>query len=106
MWEIMFMVLILKTPMIYVCWIVWWAIKAEPVAGAEGDEAHEVNWTPWRRPAGPRPRRGGPHRPRRAAPAGRGRGGAQNLGGARNGRRPRPGEKRKGLLEWASALFP
>ena len=66
MWELIFMVLILKIPVVYVCWVVWWAIKAEPAAGAEGESAHEVNWRPWRRPDGsrprPRPRRGGPHR--------------------------------------------
>ena len=61
MWEIIFMVLVLKIPMVYVCWVVWWAIKAEPVIGAEGEETHHVNWTPWRRPDGSRPRRGGPH---------------------------------------------
>ena len=37
------MVLILKIPMIYVCWVVWWAIRAEPVVGSDGDEAQEVN---------------------------------------------------------------
>ena len=49
MWEIIFMVLVLKIPMIYVCWVVWWAIRAEPAVGSEGDEADHVNWTPWRR---------------------------------------------------------
>ena len=61
MWEIIFMVLILKIPMVYVCWVIWWAIKAEPVIGAEGEPAHSMNWQPWRRTDGPRPRRGGPH---------------------------------------------
>jgi hypothetical protein len=61
MWEVIFMVLVLKIPLIYVCWVVWWAIRAEPVVGAEGEEAHEINWRPWHRPEGPRPRRGGPH---------------------------------------------
>jgi hypothetical protein len=61
MWEIIFMVLVLKIPLIYVCWVVWWAIRAEPVIGPEGDQSHQINWTPWRRPGGPRPRRGGPH---------------------------------------------
>jgi len=55
------MVLVLKIPMIYVCWVVWWAIKAEPVIGSEGEQAHQINWKPWHRPNGPRPRRGGPH---------------------------------------------
>jgi len=69
MWEIIFMVLVLKIPLIYVCWVVWWAIRAEPVIGAEGEEAHQINWRPWRRPDGPRPRRGGPHGTREAARA-------------------------------------
>ena len=55
------MVLVLKIPMIYVCWVVWWAIKAEPAVGGDGEDAQPINWTPWRRPEGPRPRRGGPH---------------------------------------------
>lgn len=60
MWEIIFMVLVLKIPMIYVCWVVWWAIKAEPEPGTQGGN-EGINWKPWQRPAGPRPRRGGPH---------------------------------------------
>jgi len=66
------MVLVLKIPLVYVCWVVWWAIKAEPVPGAEGESAHAVNWQPWRRdPDRPRPRRGGPHGRRSAARAAR-----------------------------------
>jgi hypothetical protein len=62
------MVLVLKIPMVYVCWVVWWAIKAEPVIGAEGESMHQpMNWKPWRRPEGPRPRRGGPHGSREQA---------------------------------------
>jgi hypothetical protein len=72
MWEIVFMVVILKIPILYVCWVVWWAIRAEPTPGAEGGESvHQVNWRPWRRPEGPRPRRGGPHRGREAVRAAR-----------------------------------
>jgi hypothetical protein len=67
MWEIIFMVLVLKIPMVYVCWVVWWAIRAEPVIGSEGEPVHEINWRPWHRPDGSRPRRGGPHGPRDAA---------------------------------------
>jgi hypothetical protein len=59
MWEVIFMLLILKIPLAYVCWVVWWAIKAEPEVGAE-DEVLSY-WKPWQRPPGSRPRRGGPH---------------------------------------------
>ena len=30
-WEIVFMLLILKIPIVYLCLVVWWAIKAEPL---------------------------------------------------------------------------
>jgi len=60
MWELVFMLFILKLPVVYVAWIVWWAIKAEPEFGAEG-ETHSFTWTPWRPPSGERPRRGSPH---------------------------------------------
>ena len=56
------MVLILKIPVVYIAWVVWWAIKAEPVTGENGEQILTgVNWAPWRRPDAPRPRRGGPH---------------------------------------------
>lgn len=29
-WEIVFMLLILKIPIVYLCAVLWWAIKAEP----------------------------------------------------------------------------
>ena len=61
MWEIIFMVLILKIPMVYVAWVIWWAIKAEPVVGSEGEPTSAVNWKPWQGTDGSRPRRGGPH---------------------------------------------
>ena len=62
MWELIFLLLILKIPMVYVGWVVWWAIKAEPIVGSEGEPVHEMNWKPWRKdPNNPRPRRGGPH---------------------------------------------
>ena len=74
MWEIIFMVVILKIPLIYVCWVVWWAIKAEPEVGHEGG-TEGINWKPWQKPPGPRPRRGGPHgtRPRPATRSARAR---------------------------------
>ncbi len=29
-WEIIFMLVILKIPIVYLCAVIWWAIKAEP----------------------------------------------------------------------------
>lgn len=30
-WELIWMLVILKIPVVYLCLVVWWAIKAEPV---------------------------------------------------------------------------
>ncbi len=63
-WEFVFLMLILKIPIVYLCWVVWWAVKAEPhppelaalVPVNEPDSRR-----PWQRPQRPlRPRRG-PH---------------------------------------------
>jgi hypothetical protein len=65
-WEFLFMMLALKIPIIYLGFVVWSAIKAEPEADAD-DQDYSI-WRPWRhRPAGPRPRRGGPHGSRDSA---------------------------------------
>jgi len=48
LWEIVFMVVILKIPVAYVGWIVWWAIKAEPEPGVEGG-TEGIPLRPWRR---------------------------------------------------------
>lgn len=53
------MMLILKIPIAYLALVVWYAIRAEPEPGA--DSSDSFKWRPWRRPTGPRPRRGGPH---------------------------------------------
>src|SRR3954453_19853709 len=58
-WELIFMMLILKIPMVYLALVVWYAIRAEPEPGVDPNESSA--WRPWRRPSGPRPRRGGPH---------------------------------------------
>ncbi len=61
------MLVILKIPVAYVGWVVWWAIKAEPELGTEGG-TEGVNWHPWRRPSPSgspvRPHRGGSERSR------------------------------------------
>jgi hypothetical protein len=66
-WELVFMMLVLKLPIAYLCAVVWWAIRAEPeqfehaalVPANEPDPGGEP--CPWRRPS-PRPR--GPVRAR------------------------------------------
>jgi hypothetical protein len=73
-WELLFMMLVLKIPIAYLAFVVWYAIKAEP---EQGVDPHDYSiWRPWRRSGGPRPRRGGPHGTRsgrEAARAARGR---------------------------------
>ncbi len=53
---------IMKIPILYLCWVVYWAIKSE--AGPEQPAAlvsasDDADPTPWR--PGRRPRRPGPH---------------------------------------------
>lgn len=62
LWEIVIMVIVIKIPIVYVLWVIWWAIKAEPEVGTEGG-TEGVNWAPWRR----RPK---PIRPERSATRG------------------------------------
>jgi hypothetical protein len=57
-WGLVFLMLILKIPIVYLGVVVWYACK-EPEPGA-GPDDYSV-WRPWRSPEGPRPRRGGPH---------------------------------------------
>jgi hypothetical protein len=60
-WELVFMMLVLKLPIAYLCAVVWWAIRAEPeqfehsaLVPATADPDGEP--CPWRRPS-PKPRR-------------------------------------------------
>jgi hypothetical protein len=63
-WELIWMLVILKIPVIYLCAVVWWAVRAKP---APLEPAHrlvtvEIDPRPgWRYPRGPRGRRRGPH---------------------------------------------
>lgn len=66
-WELLFMMLILKIPIAYLAYVVWYAIKATPEAGT--DPAEYSMWRPWHKPSGPRPRRGSPHGTREARAA-------------------------------------
>lgn len=68
-WEIIFMLLLLKIPIVYLCVIVWWAIKSEPsppdLAGvAVVADTPPVGGSPTRRRTGRR-RPLHPHAPRR-----------------------------------------
>jgi hypothetical protein len=74
MWELIFMMLILKIPIVYLCFVVYWAVKAEPKppepallpVALEPGPANPRAWVARRRPPR-RPSRGGPHSsPRRA----------------------------------------
>jgi hypothetical protein len=79
-WELIFLMVILKIPIVYLCWIVYWAIKAEPQP-EEGDGALVAvppdGGPPSRPPRRRRPRPTRPHggptrryaRTRRAAAA-------------------------------------
>jgi hypothetical protein len=72
-WEGIFLLLILKIPLIYLCAVVWWAIRAEPtVEGGTGDGGEPVSlspcgWDDWRRGRGAG-RGGGPVRPNSLIP--------------------------------------
>ena len=63
-WEIVFMMVILKIPIVYLCAVVWWAIKAEPLPADGADPAGGDE------PFGPRPWWQPPRRRRRPGPHG------------------------------------
>jgi hypothetical protein len=61
LWEVIFLLVILKIPIVYLCAVVWWAIKAEPtnepptepVTVTDTPKLDPPSWTP-------RPRTGSP----------------------------------------------
>jgi hypothetical protein len=60
-WEAIFLLAVLKIPMIYLAVVVWWAIRAEPTPG-DGQEPVRVlapltpcGWHDWRRQRPTRP---------------------------------------------------
>jgi len=64
LWELVFLMVILKIPIAYLCYVVWYAIKAEPRRGRGGPAVVRVT------PDSPPPsldrlRRGPRHRPPR-----------------------------------------
>jgi len=74
-WEAIFMLVILKIPMIYIAVVVLWAVRAEPDPGGADEVGvltppEPCSWSNWQRRRGVRPR-GGPIRPRGARAPGR-----------------------------------
>jgi hypothetical protein len=71
-WEFVFMMVILKIPIVYLCLVVYWAVKAEPkppepalMRANDGPEPR-APWAPPPRSRRPRPRRGPDRMPARA----------------------------------------
>ena len=62
LFELVFMLVILKLPVVYLCLVVWWAVRAvpEPFEGAPLPLAPGPGWDPLRR-GRPRRPRNGPH---------------------------------------------
>lgn len=62
MWELIWLMLIMKIPIFYLCWVVYWAVKAEPqheepvAVTVPSDDGPPSAWHPRTHP-----RRPGPH---------------------------------------------
>jgi hypothetical protein len=67
-WEAIFMLVVLKIPMVYLGAVVWWAVRAEPQADPGADAVGVLaplvpcGWEEWKR-CRPRPRSRSPLRP-------------------------------------------
>lgn len=66
-WTAIWFLVVLKLPVLYLAWVIWWAVKDPPGSdlelggeGAPGGDDHGGGWLPGRRRARLRPRRG-PH---------------------------------------------
>ena len=71
-WEAIFLLLILKIPVVYLGCVVWWAIRAEPepprplegaLVTSPSEPEPRPGWSFLRRPSRPRRPQGGPHDP-------------------------------------------
>lgn len=67
-WEAVFMLVVLKIPVVYLFAVVWWAVRAQPDTPLAGDDVGALapltpcGWDDWKRG---RPRRRRPRRPLR-----------------------------------------
>ena len=106
LWELVFLMVILKIPIAYLCYVVWYAIKAKPKPGR--DDGAPVRATPEWPPPSPgwlrRSRRRRPIRPHggpvrayaRSSRVAYARGDAENTaGGARDDQRDDRGSPRR-----------
>jgi hypothetical protein len=62
-WELIWLMVIMKIPILYLSWVVYWAIKSErrpEELAALVKVSDDTDPTPWR-PRRQRPRRPGPH---------------------------------------------
>jgi hypothetical protein len=62
LWEAVFLLLVLKIPIVYMCMVIWWAIRAEP-HGEQPAVLASVSDTP-SPPPPPAPVTAGPRAPR------------------------------------------
>jgi hypothetical protein len=59
-----FMGLVLKIPVVFACWLIWWALKSEPDPAEASDDGGSADRPRFRRtPKRPRDPRRGPHSP-------------------------------------------
>ncbi len=62
-WEAIFMLVVLKIPMVYLAIVVWWAVRAVPEQASGGDEVGVLapltpcGWSDWQRRRSRSPRR-------------------------------------------------
>jgi hypothetical protein len=59
-WELIWLMVIMKIPILYLCWVVYWAVKSEPkpeepVTLAPSDDGPSPGWRPRRGPKRPGP---------------------------------------------------
>jgi hypothetical protein len=66
LWFTLWFMVILKIPILYLGWVIWWAVKNPPEAYAGAAPSEDGGGAPWRPPV----RRGGPRRPERVGPHG------------------------------------
>jgi hypothetical protein len=61
-WPIVFLAVVLKVPVFFAIWLVWWAARAEPELEDSAGEGGDHTFRRWRRqPTPPRGPRRGPH---------------------------------------------